>query len=433
MKKKTARKPGGRSLREADTSLLTVVVMLFQASAMGLLAFKTNPIDTQALAFAVALPLITRVLTRLMSRHLKADGLLLNLTLFLCSVSLVTLKAIAKSPVTPRNQALYMACGLMAMIAGMLFVRHVRHPEKWAVPLMLLSVVFLASPIVAGSWKGGAKNWIWIKQGSISLQPSEFVKVSLMVVLSACLSRRSGKKRIAATLVFAALLCGILLYERDLGALLLYFLTTVVVFFLATSNLPLTLGALGAGAGGSLLAYHLFDYIKKRIAGWLNPWADPYDGGLQIIQSLIAIASGGTFGRGLGLGLPRNIPLYHSDFIFAAICEEFGCLFALGLLAVYVLLVLRGVSIAMNARQGFHALLAFAVVTMLGLQTLLIVGGNIRLIPLTGVTLPFIASGGSSMLSYMGAMGLLMGVASVNREREQQERERAEWLEVVRA
>ena len=228
------------------------------------------------------------------------------------------------------------------------------------------------------------------------------------------------------------MLCGILLYERDLGALLLYFLTTVIVFFLATSNLPLTLAALGAGAGGSVAAYYLFDYVKKRIAGWKNPWADPYDGGLQIVQSLIAIASGGTFGRGLGLGLPRNIPLYHSDFIFAAICEEFGCLFAVGILAVYVLLVMRGISIAMNAHQGFHALLSFAVVSMLGLQTLLIVGGNIRLIPLTGVTLPFIASGGSSMISYMGAMGLLMGVASVNREREKQQRERAEWLEVIR-
>lgn len=432
MKTKTGRRNGRRGLREADTSVLTAALMLFQASAMALLAFKTSPIDTQALIFAAAMPLITRMLTRLLPRYLKADRLLLNLTLFLCSVSLVTLKAIAKSPITPRNQALYMLCGLAAMVAGMLFVRHVRHPERWAVPLMVLSVVFLASPIVLGNWTGGAKNWISLKNGSISMQPSEFVKVSLMVVLAACLSRRSSRKRVAATLVFAALLCGILLYERDLGALLLYFLTTVIVFFLATSNLPLTLGALGAGAGGALLAYHLFDYIKKRIAGWLNPWADPYDGGLQIIQSLIAIASGGAFGRGLGLGLPRNIPLYHSDFIFAAICEEFGCLFAVGLLAVYVLIVLRGVSIAMNARQGFHALLAFAVVSMLGLQTLLIVGGNIRLIPLTGVTLPFIASGGSSMLSYMGAMGLLMGVSSVNREREQQESERAEWLEVVR-
>ena len=416
----------------ADVSLLTLGVMLFQASAMGLLAFKTSPIDVQALIFAVALPLVTRLLMRAMPKYLGADGVLLSLTLMLCSVSLVTLKAIAKSPITPRNQAIYMLCGLIAMVAGMLFVRLVRRPEKWVLPLMLLSAAFLASPIALGSWKGGAKNWIWIKQGSISLQPSEFVKVSLMVILSASLSRRSSRGRIAFTLTFAAMLCGILLYERDLGALLLYFLTTVIVFFLATSNLPLTLAALGAGAGGSVAAYHLFDYVKKRIAGWQNPWADPYDGGLQIIQSLIAIASGGTFGRGLGLGLPRNIPLYHSDFIFAAICEEFGCLFAVGILAVYVLLVMRGISIAMNAGQGFHALLAFAVVSMLGLQTLLIVGGNIRLIPLTGVTLPFIASGGSSMISYMGAMGLLMGVSSVNRDREKQQRERAEWLEVVR-
>lgn len=433
MKKTSERKryADARRRRNADVSLMTLCVMLFQATAMGLLAFKTSPIDVQAIAFAVALPLATRLLTRLLPRHLGADKVLLNLTLFLCSVSLVTLKAIAKSPVTPRNQALYMACGLVAMVAGMLFVRLVRRPERWAIPLMALSVVFLALPIAVGSWKGGAKNWIWIRQDSISLQPSEFVKVSLMVVLSACLSRRSSRKRVVATLAFAALLCGILLYERDLGALLLYFLTTVIVFFLATSNLPLTIAALGAGAGGSVAAYYMFDYVKKRIAGWQNPWADPYDGGLQIIQSLIAIASGGTFGRGLGLGLPRNIPLYHSDFIFAAICEEFGCLFAVGLLAVYVLIVLRGISIAMNAHQGFHSLLAFAIVSMLGLQTLLIVGGNIRLIPLTGVTLPFIASGGSSLLSYMGAMGLLMGVYSVNEAREAQERARDEWLEVA--
>lgn len=432
MNRKRERVRRASRTHSADVSLLTLGVMLFQASAMGLLAFKTNPIDLQALIFAVALPLVTRLLTRALPRYLGADGVLLNLTLFLCSVSLATLKAIAKSPITPRNQAIYMACGLVAMVAGMLFVRLTRRPEKWVLPLMLLSVAFLASPIALGSWKGGAKNWISLRNGAMSLQPSEFVKVSLMVVLSASLSRRSGKGRIACTLIFAALLCGILLYERDLGALLLYFLTTVIVFFLATSNLPLTLAALGAGAGGSVAAYYLFDYVKKRIAGWQNPWADPYGGGLQIIQSLIAIASGGTFGRGLGLGLPRNIPLYHSDFIFAAICEEFGCLFAIGVLAVYVLIIMRGVSIAMNAGQGFHALLSFAVVSMLGLQTLLIVGGNIRLIPLTGVTLPFIASGGSSMLSYMGAMGLLMGVSSVNREHEERQRERAEWLEVVR-
>ena len=121
-----------------------------------------------------------------------------------------------------------------------------------------------------------------------------------------------------------------------------------------------------------------------------SPWSDPQDSGYQIIQALIAIGSGGLFGMGLGLGYPRNIPLYHSDFIFAAICEEYGLIFALGLLGIYLVIVLRGASVAMNARSSFHALTALGVVALIGIQTLVIVGGNTRLIPLTGVTLPYI-------------------------------------------
>ena len=147
---------------------------------------------------------------------------------------------------------------------------------------------------------------------------------------------------------------------------------------------------------------------------FLNPWSDPQDSGYQIIQALIAIGSGGLFGMGLGLGYPRNIPLYHSDFIFAAICEEYGLIFALGLLGIYLVIVLRGASVAMNARSSFHALTALGVVALIGIQTLVIVGGNTRLIPLTGVTLPYISAGGSSMVSMMGAAGLLLGVSSIN-------------------
>ena len=132
---------------------------------------------------------------------------------------------------------------------------------------------------------------------------------------------------------------------------------------------------------------------------------------------------------GLGLGMPRMIPLYHSDFVFAAICEQFGMIFALCLLAVYVLIILRGISIAMSCRDGFHALLSFGIVTFLGLQTLLIVGGNIRLIPLTGVTLPFIASGGSSMVSCLTGIGMLLGVSSLNAQRDEEDVRRAQWQE----
>ena len=173
----------------------------------------------------------------------------------------------------------------------------------------------------------------------------------------------------------------------------------------------------------------MFDVVKERVSIWRNPWADAADSGYQLIQSLIAIGSGGLTGMGLGLGMPRMIPLYHSDFVFAAICEQFGMIFALCLLAVYVLIILRGISIAMSCRDGFHALLSFGIVTFLGLQTLLIVGGNIRLIPLTGVTLPFIASGGSSMVSCLTGIGMLLGVSSLNAQRDEEDVRRAQWQE----
>ena len=246
---------------------------------------------------------------------------------------------------------------------------------------------------------------------------------ALLLASEHALSRR---KRLSSG---GALLCGILLLERDLGALLLYFFLTVILYFLATSNAFVSLLGLAAGAAGSVGAYYMFAHVRRRVVAWRNPWADYEHSGYQIIQSLIAIGSGGLFGMGLGLGMPRVIPLYHSDFVFAAICEQFGYLFAICLLAVYVLIVMRGVSIAMSCRDGFHALLAFGIVTMLGLQTLLIVGGNIRLIPLTGVTLPFIASGGSSMVSCMGGIGLLLGISSLNADQDADDVRRAEWQE----
>jgi cell division protein FtsW (lipid II flippase) len=217
-------------------------------------------------------------------------------------------------------------------------------------------------------------------------------------------------------------MCALLLAERDLGALLLYFLTTVMMFYAATSNLPVTLAGLGMGAGGAVAAYHLFPYVAKRIELLQNPWSDPLVFGYQIIQALIAIGSGGMFGMGLGLGYPRNIPLYHSDFIFAAIAEEFGLVLSICLLAIYVLVILRGMVVAMNARTSFHSLAAFGIVAMLGLQTMLIVGGNTKLIPLTGVTLPLVSAGGSSLVSTFLSFGVLLGISSLNAEDEAKER-----------
>ena len=416
-----------QALRRADTSLLLYAIVLFQASAMLLLTLRTNPIDTQALLLAAAMPAVTLLCLKALPKLWRIDRVVLALVLFLCSVSVVTLTAISRSPITPRTQACYIGAGLIGMLAGIVFIRHFKHWSRWKVVLMVLSLGFIALPLVIGRTKNGAKNWIEILPDTVSLQPSEFVKVALLVVLSACLCERQSRAMKVAAIVFGAALCVVLLAERDLGALLLYFLTTVILYFIATSNGLLALAGLGAGAAGAVGAYYALPYVKKRFVDWQNPWADPAGGGYQVIQSLIAIGSGGLVGMGLGLGMPRMIPLYHSDFVFAAICEQFGMIFALCLLVVYVLIIMRGISIAMSCRSSFHALLAFGIVIMLGLQTLLIVGGNIRLIPLTGVTLPFIAAGGSSMVSCLTGIGLLLGISSLNADQDEDDVARAEW------
>mgnify|MGYP000946306221 CR=1 FL=1 len=419
-----------RAVLRANTHLLLTGVMLFQFTGMLLLAIRSDSFDLQALLFAAALPLTTFAVVKLYSKIWPVDRALLILTLMLCSISLVTLKDIARSSITPQTQAVYMLAGLVSMAIGIVFIRHVRSWDKLALPLMAVTFLALAAPLVVGSWQNGAKNWLKFGSGdALSVQPSEFGKLSLIFILASQLSNRPRFRKCLPSLLYAAALCGLLLFERDLGALLLYFLTTVMMFYAATSNLPITLAGLGMGVGGALGAYHLFPYVAKRIELFQNPWSDPLAAGYQIIQALIAIGSGGMFGMGLGLGYPRDIPLYHSDFIFAAICEDFGLVFALAMLGIYVLILMRGASVAMNARTSFHALVAFGVVALLAAQTFIIVGGNIKLIPLTGVTLPFVSAGGSSIVSMMGAMGMLLGISSLNAGDEAEDLRRLEWRE----
>jgi len=167
------------------------------------------------------------------------------------------------------------------------------------------------------------------------------------------------------------------------------------------------------------------------VAIWQNPWSDPLDAGYQIVRALIAVGSGGLLGMGLGLGMPRNVPLYHSDFIFTSIAEEFGLIFSLGLMAVYILIIARGLIVASNARTSFHSLVAFGLVVIMGLQALLIIGGNTKLLPLTGVTLPLVSYGGSSLVSTFLSMGMLLGISSMNAEDEARDIEKIALREEV--
>jgi len=401
-----------KALMRSNTRLLLSGVMIFQCAACVLLALKGGSINIQALVFAVALPLGTYLVTTIIGKLWPVDRAIVIFALLLTSVGIITLQGIARSDVTPRTQAIYSIAGLIAMFVGAFLVRYIGKWKKLIPLLMIGCLGALALPILIGQWKYGAKNWISI--AGVSIQPSEFMKPVFIIALAAGFSNRPRFLKCLPVLAFAAACCGLLLAQRDLGALLLYFLTTVVVYYAATSNVLITLAGLGMGAGAAVIAYNAFPYVQKRVAMWKNPWSDPTDSGHQLVQALIAIGSGGLFGMGLGMGSPRNIPLYHSDFIFAAMTEEFGLIFSVCVLIIYVLLIMRGLIAAMNARTSLLSLAAFGIVAIIGFQTMLIVGGNTQLLPLTGVTLPLISAGGSSLVSTFFSIGVILGISGMN-------------------
>ena len=205
----------------------------------------------------------------------------------------------------------------------------------------------------------------------------------------------------------------ILIWQRDLGTAILFFMVFLVLLYVASGYTPLLIvGALLIVAAG-LVAYRLFDVVQLRVDIWLNPWPEADGRAFQIVQSLLAFAAGGVFGQGIGQGSPNFIPVVHSDFVFAALAEEWGLLGVVVVIACIAVFVVRGLRIAVMQRaRPFHALLAVGLSVMLATQSLLIMGGVLKLIPLTGVTLPYFSYGGSSLLVNFVMVGLLLRLSA---------------------
>lgn len=377
------RQRGREKLKDPGRSL-SRAVSIFYISAFCLLFLRD--FQWQALALAVAVPLAGAFTTGFLPRLFPVDKLLLSLTNFLC------------------------ALGLAAMVVCIYLIRVGRSFRLLVWPMMLLSLVLLVLPLFIGKETYGAKNWFYV--GGISVQPSEIVKLTLIIVIS----RFMADRRLIPWLGFSVACLGVLMLQADLGTALLYYGVALMLYFASSGNPVLMLCGIGGGVGAALLGYQKFAHVKKRVAIWLDPWSDYDNAGYQLIQSLMAIASGGVLGVGLGLGSPTTIPVYHTDFIFSVICEQFGMLFGSCVLLMYVAIIWRGTSIAMAARTRFHGLLAMGCTAMLGLQTFIIIGGVIKLIPLTGVTMPFVSYGGTSLVACLCLIGLIQGVSSVNED-----------------
>ncbi|HEX6139754.1 MAG TPA: FtsW/RodA/SpoVE family cell cycle protein, partial [Candidatus Limnocylindria bacterium] len=185
----------------------------------------------------------------------------------------------------------------------------------------------------------------------------------------------------------------------------------LTMLFVATGRRSYVLIGLLLFLAGSVVAYQLFGHVARRVDVWLDPWADPADAGYQVVRALYAFGRGGLFGEGLGQGLPTSIPYVSTDFMFAAVAEELGMVGAAALLALFLALVIRGLRVAILAHDDFSSMLAVGLTTSIGLQTLIIAGGNLKLIPLTGITLPWVSYGGSSLLASFLVVGLLLSIS----------------------
>ena len=386
-------------------------MMLFFFSAFLLISLN-GEIRLDGFVLSAVVPLMLYIAIMWMPRFFPADKLLLAIANFLCALGVLVRYVTDRGAGTSRGvqQAMYYGVGILAMLVCILLVRYVRRWDFLIALIMLGSAGLMVLPLAIGTEQNGATNWIVIS--GISLQPSEMVKIALLLILGWYMSQH----RFWPWFLFAGFCLLALMLQKDLGTALIYYTTTLFLFWATTGNLPLTgLGVLG-GCGAAVAGYQMFAHVKKRVAIWRNPWLYYETSGYQMVQALMAIASGGLFGVGLGLGSPRVIPVYFSDAIFAVICEQFGILFGVLVLVMYVILILRGASIANSARSSFHAILAMGATVMLGVQTFVIIGGVMKLIPLTGVTMPFVSYGGTSLVSCMGLIGLIQGVSSVNQD-----------------
>jgi len=417
MKTEAAMRDRARAVSRGVGFRVTMIVwmtVLFAAGGMLLAAFRTPGMtDTRAVSLlAVLVP--TCLLTALvLPRVMPIDPLIMALTNFLCCVGIVILYTV--SPDRGAKQAGYYLLGIAAMLLISLIISRMRRFRALTVISMLAGISLLITPLVFGQWYNGAKNWVYLPVIG-SFQPSEIVKLALVLAMAYYFSAHRTVLQMMPAILFAGACLLLLMLQRDLGTALIYYATALVLFYAACGNVPLTMIGLGGGAGAAVLGYKMFAHVKARVAMWRNPWSDPLDKGYQIIQALLAIGSGGLFGVGLGQGTPEKIPAYFNDFIFAVICEQLGIVFGVLVLGVYALLIVRGVTVITSSRRSFDMLLGCGVLAMLGIQTFMIVGGVIKMLPLTGVTMPFLSYGGSSMLSCLSMIGILHGIAGRARE-----------------
>jgi len=322
-------------------------------------------------------------------------------------------------------QLLWCAVGGLGFYIVTSLFRSPEQLQKYKYLSGVCGILLILSTVLFGVDIGGNKSWLII--GPLRFEPAEFAKILLVVFLAGYLVEnrmllatntwRIGRFTLPHPLYLGPLIAlwgiGLLLLvlEKDLGAALLYYGTFLSMLYIASGRKSYVAIGLAFIIAGGITSYYLFSHVRVRFDMWLDPWSDPDGRGYQIVQALFSLGTGGIFGTGLSLGRPDYIPAVHTDFIFAAIGEELGLAGTIAVLLLFVLFIHRGFRAALVTENQFCRLLAAGFSSLLALQTVVIIGGVTKFLPLTGITLPFISYGGSSMLSNFLILGLLHNIS----------------------
>jgi len=402
------------------------LLMIINILALLLLIANNQDINRNIIISGVIFIFTIYISSFILHKISSGDHYIFLITTMLVSIGIIMIYRI--SPDLGFKQIVWYGVGILAYYLSYFTVKYIKGWNKWAAIYLAASLLLFILTLIIGSRVKGAVNWI--KIGGIGFQPSEIIKILFVFFLASYYANVNTFKdkvinniKIRKEIIFHVIVytfIAFLFIQRDLGTALLFYMIFIIVLYVYEDNRKLILYNLTGAVVLAISSYFILNHVRVRFITWINPWEDIAGKGYQITQSLFAIASGGFFGTGLGLGHPEYIPEVHNDFIFSAICEELGIFAGISIIMLFLIIVYRGIKITFQQQNLFFRIVSLGITSMIGFQAFIILGGVMKMIPLTGITLPFVSYGGSSLISSFIAIGILQ-VASEELDIEQEE------------
>lgn len=420
-----------RSVEGKKSVLLRQNIIMFLMHGMAYMVLYMETQDRKVVGFYLAQVVLVGATILLYTQiYPRVSRLVVNNLCMLLCIGFIMLTRLNYEKAI--KQFVFASAGMILSLILPIVIRKLKMLSKWRVFYGGLGIVSLGAVVILGRVSYGAKLGFSI--AGINIQPSELVKIVFVFFVAASFHASISFRNILLTTGVAALHVLILVASTDLGAALIIFIVYLVMLYVATRNPLYLLAGLGSGSIAAVGAHHLFRHVKVRVSVWKNPLAVYNQGGYQVAQSLFAIGTGGWFGTGLYQGNPDMIPVADTDFIFSAISEEMGLIFALALILICISCYVMFLNIAMQLHNVFYKLVALGLGTCYIFQVFLTVGGVTKFIPSTGVTLPLVSYGGSSLVSTLFMFAIIQGLYILREDEEESiEKQRREQLRAERS